>query len=209
MRPARRHRGRGKENDARPGEGRAGAAPPLGRAQASGEGARKCDLAQGGPVNMASNGGLCVPETPAIGVGLACGAGSSTHRCRLSLRSGFTRRGSRVRLEAARFRYASRRRGGNLAARGACSVAENPVRFCLSVCRQTICTTSRDHETVTPSFAVTFPRLLAGEECGIILFYYAPALDSVEVFFAPAARRRSCAHRCHCELAIPRLARLR
>ena len=67
---------------------------------------------------MASNGGLCVPETPAIGVGLACGAGSSTHRCRLSLRSGFTRRGPHVRLEAARFRYASRRRGG-VAARGA------------------------------------------------------------------------------------------
>ena len=102
-----------------------------------------------------------------------------------------------------------------LRARGACAVAENPVRFCLSVCRPTIRTTSRDNVTklLHSAFAVAFPRLLTGEECGIILlrpsFRLCGGIFRAGNCQAPAARRRSCAHRCHCELAIPRLARLR
>ena len=56
--------------------------------------------------------------------------------------------------------------------------------------------------------AVDDRRLVASEECGIL--FIASWLYSVAGNCqAPAARRRSCAHRCHRELAILRLARLR
>ena len=102
-----------------------------------------------------------------------------------------------------------------LRARGACAVAENPVRFCLSVCRPTIRTTSRDNVTklLHSAFAVAFPRLLTGEECGIILsrpsFRLCGGIFRAGNCQAPAAPTLSCAHRCYSELAILRLAGLR
>jgi hypothetical protein len=64
------------------------------------------------------------------------------------------------------------------------------------------------HETVTLNFCrSTSLRLVASEECGILLLR-GGIFDSGNCQ-APAARRRSCAHRCHSELAILRLARLR
>ena len=75
-----------------------------------------------------------------------------------------------------------------LRARGACAVAENPVRFCLSVCRPTIRTTSRDNVTklLHSVFAVTFPRLLAGEECGKV--FSVPAIAKLQRHDAGRAR---------------------
>ena len=86
--------------------------------------------------------------------------------------------------EAPRVHHAARRRG----CRVACSVAENPVRFCLSVCRATICTISRDNVTklLHSVFAVTFPRLLAGEECGKV--FSVPAIAKLQRHDAGRAR---------------------
>src|SRR5262249_30354009 len=59
------------------------------------------------------------------------------------------------------------------------------------------CVTSRDCHI----------QFFAVEECGILLLR--GGIFSAVNCQAPAARRQSCAHRCHRELAIPRLARLR
>jgi len=73
---------------------------------------------------------------------------------------------------------------------------------------------SARHETVTLNFSrPRRPAPLATEECGIILlrpaFRPRGGILRVGSCRAPAAQRRSCAHRCHRELAILRLARLR